>query len=500
MKLKPRFPLWNYPARGGGINDRWAANSSEWNRGRHPGQRGKLDSFSIHRLGHAFLPTGLFLLVMIWAIAVTGALGSEMLPQDDTQDDATVMELMNEVARLEAGLQHPSLEDRTAAQTRLIALGPAALDCLSPVNNSMPTDLQNRLRTVRKELEKQAAQRITQPTRVTLQGPRTLTQILQAIEEQTGNRVDVPGLTQEMRETVLECQWEQVEFWELLRELMVRQRLTIDSFANADRVLSLTPILPFEGGGNADIAESRYAPLHTSVGVLSLEVNRIDNSLNLRHPTLSGTRIELACFWEPRLQPIAIDVPYRTLVMVDTQGRELSVSDSDQVGSAMIQPGFNGTEFAIDLPLLSRESKALQSLAGKLHLLVPGRNEVFQFKQVDRLPPGSWIEKGDARVTFEGIEKIEDLYGLKLTLGFNEANNALESHQGWAFQNQVYLETEESRRVEPIGFETYQQTNRAIGIKYLFAELPANANLKYETPAAVIKLELPFRLLSIPLP
>ncbi|MFM7116982.1 MAG: hypothetical protein ACKO0N_10140, partial [Planctomycetota bacterium] len=92
------------------------------------------------------------------------------------------------------------------------------------------------------------------------------------------------------------------------------------------------------------------------------------------------------------------------------------------------------------------------------------------------------------------------LFGARIGLSFSEENNALESHQSWAYQNECYLETKDGRRIDAIGSETYQQENTRLGVMFLFPEYPADAKLIYRTPAAIVKVEIPFELKGIKLP
>jgi hypothetical protein len=133
-------------------------------------------------------------------------------------------------------------------------------------------------------------------------------------------------------------------------------------------------------------------------------------------------------------------------------------------------------------------------------LLVPCRIERFVFKNIDTAQKGAWQERADARVTFEGIEKNEDLFGLRVILAFNESNNAMESHYGWVMENPLFLMTPDGEKIEPVGFETFQQDNTEVGMMYLFIEIPPGSTLHYETPAAVVTLDVPFSLKRIPLP
>ncbi len=419
--------------------------------------------------------------------------------QEDSGADVD-MELMDTVSRLEAELRSSDLEARAAAEQKLVELGPAALSCLSPIDNGMPSDLQTRLRSVRRQLETIAIKRVTQASLVNLSGERTLAEAIAAIQSQTQNKIVFADGFESFSEKKITCNWNQTGFWDALRQIMTEHGLVIEPYVGGGQVLTLYSPSPSPLPNNTDLATAKIAPIFANSGMMSIQVNRIDSNINFETPEVSYTALDFVIHWEPRLLPIAVDVPYNLISYTDSLGNQTDLADQSRVASIQIQPEINAADFSLQLPLVARAAQEIVELNGTMQVLVPGRTESFVFKQIETTPEGSWIEKANAKVTFGGIKKNEDLFSLKLSLSFEEENNALESHQGWVFRNRVFLKTAEGEEIKPIGFETFQQTNQEVGIQYLFAELPAGASLCYETPAAVVKLDLPFSLKRIPLP
>jgi hypothetical protein len=234
--------------------------------------------------------------------------------------------------------------------------------------------------------------------------------------------------------------------------------------------------------------------------VLSLELARIDATRNFRNPELNRLSYTLVMHWEPRLRPISIDIPQASLRIVDEFDKVWQDSESSGVFYGMVQPEIPELEFTLVQSLVDRQVKLIKSFSGVAEAVLPGRIESFEFRNVGDTPPDTSLTKGAATVTYDGLLKLDDLFGARVALSFSEENNALESHQSWAYQNECFLELKDGRRVESIGSETYQQENARLGIMYLFPEYPPDAKLVYRTPAAIVKVKIPFELKGIKLP
>ena len=126
--------------------------------------------------------------------------------------------------------------------------------------------------------------------------------------------------------------------------------------------------------------------------------------------------------------------------------------------------------------------------------------ETFKFKQVTQLPDETKQTKAGATVTYLGTRKNEDLWGVRITLQFDDENNALESHQSWVTNNVVMLVDEDGNQSESFAQEVYLQSGKAVGIEYFFGDNPEGKDLIYRTPAAIVNLNLPFNIKGIRLP
>jgi len=91
------------------------------------------------------------------------------------------------------------------------------------------------------------------------------------------------------------------------------------------------------------------------------------------------------------------------------------------------------------------------------------------------------------------------LFAVTLELSFDEESNSVDSHLGWAYDNTVEM-VKGDQRFEPVASETVMQRGQRMKVQYLFEEDPADCDLVYKTPAAIVKVDLDFELVDVPLP
>ena len=166
----------------------------------------------------------------------------------------------------------------------------------------------------------------------------------------------------------------------------------------------------------------------------------------------------------------------------------------------MIQPEIPEVQLTIPLKTVARDVTEIESLTASINATLPGRTETFRFRRVGTLPAGKKIDRAGATVTLEGIDKNEDLFGITLSLSFDEELNALESHQAWVFDNPVYLEDQQGKRSTPLTYESIRQDNNRVAVTYYFAEAPGEQTLVYQTAAAILQVQSKVELRNIPLP
>jgi hypothetical protein len=427
---------------------------------------------------------------IVFCLAVGGVGNAQAQPPE-----MGLMALGNRMAELELMLESAAIPERDAAEQEILKLGIAALDFLPPVTQSTTTDMRDRLARIRKALELQVVTAITQPSRVTITGDLNLQDTLLQIIKQTGNNVEMKAeFADEAKKFTRN--WQSLPFWEAIDVLESEYGLCLDRYGSAPGRINLVPravLTPVQ-------LAKRETPIVAYTNTLRLEVTRLEVSKNFVSPEASGTLMDLTIRWEPRLQPIAFDIKYSSLKLIDEFDVEVAVANPDRVFSMMVQPEIPEIEGRFQFPLLERQIESIKTLSGVVEAVLTGRMESFEFERMDTANGPIALQKADATVTLESRAKVDDLQALRLVLSYAEENNALESHRSWAFRNPVYLVTTQGEKIEPIGFETFQQSNQSLGIQYLFVEIPEGAKLIYQTPAAIVKLAVPFEFKNIILP
>jgi hypothetical protein len=205
--------------------------------------------------------------------------------------------------------------------------------------------------------------------------------------------------------------------------------------------------------------------------------------------------------WEPRLKPIALSQPVDDVTATTDTGATLSASQPDAVMDVEVPDGTQAAEIILPFELPSREATKITSLKGRLRALVPGRQVKFEFGNLASAA-GKTQRRGGVQVTLDDVRKNNAIWEVHMRMALDEANNALESHRGWAFQNRSYLVGEDDEPIENVGLETTRQSRNEVGVAYLF-DLPAGIDgltWVYETPAAIVELPVEYEIKDIELP
>ncbi|MFT5299988.1 MAG: hypothetical protein ACI87E_000754 [Mariniblastus sp.] len=432
----------------------------------------------------------------------------EQEPQKQ-EPELSDMELIEHVAFLQRQLESPEIPKRDAAEKELISLGVRVLDYLEPATDKTPTDAAQRTTSVRLALEKLAVASVTKSSIVTLKGTMTIKNALASLRKQSNNDVDVLGETPDLfvdKEVTLTS--ENVSFWEALAELMKEGELVVDAFGGTRGQLRLTPTMSSQFRAANPGAEEPGAPIlgvvpaipRCTAGIFDVSVTEISASRNLLNPAQNYCNIQMQVRWEPRVMPISIDLPAATIKAFDESDTAIVLANEQAVHSGLVQPEVSNLNFQIPIALIDRDVKTIKSFEATMDAVLPGRTEKFRFRKLGNLEAGVQQTKAGATVTFGGIQKNEDLFGVTVRLSFDEEHNALESHQSWVYNNQIYLENEAGERFEALAYEGVKQAGNEVAIRYYFEPDPKAMTLHYSTPAAIVQIPIKIKLTNIPLP
>lgn len=403
-------------------------------------------------------------------------------------------ELRLQVRRLVRQLDDVQQVTRDTAERNLIELGPSVLDLLPAPGRDTSAEVKVRLERVRKTLEAAVAEAAAQPSRVTLHGDLALSAALADLQQQTGNRiVDFrQRFGQQAGDAKLSLDFEKTPFWPAFDSLLDHAGLTVYNFSGEIGALALVV---------RDQNERKRAESAVYQGLFRFEVLRVQAIRELRNPANHSLRVALELTWEPRVSPILLQIPLAELRATDESGRRIEVGSQRASLEVPVENTIPAAEVQLPLVLPDRSAGKIASLQGRLSALLPGRVETFEFAN---LPDAKNVEQARAGVTVivDQVRKNVDVDEVRLTVRFDQARNALESHRNWIYNNEAYFVAPDGERFEHAGLQAFRQADNEVGVAYLSDRDGGLADCKfvYKTPALLIQLPVAFELKDLPLP
>ena len=384
---------------------------------------------------------------------------------------------------------------REEAEKKLVALGAKALDFLPENTDRLSAEAGQRLDRVREKLEKSEAENSLEPTVVTLSGEKPLSEVLAAIEQQTGNKiVDLRSeFGQDVGDPKLKVDFNKTPFWPALDQVLDDAELTIYPYASE------------QGGlGIQSRGESRL-PRHGLAiysGAFRIEGTEFIARRDLRDPMSHILSLTLEAAWEPRLRPIVITQPSDSLTALDDNGQQVLVAPSAGDMQFPIDSEMKSVEIPIQFQLPERNVRRIASLKGKLTAMLPGRIETFRFANLDKTKR---VDRKRAGVTvaLESVRKNGAVWEVRVLMIFDKATGALESHlsTGWVTSNFAGLEGPDKQTITYAGLETTREAETEVGVAYYF-DVPSlkGHTFVYKTPTAIVSLPVEYELKDLDLP
>ena len=398
------------------------------------------------------------------------------------------------VRKLLRQLDAPQLAERDAAERALIALGPAALPLLPDAQRELTPEVRQRVARIRLALQQTHAAAGGGAAEVTLQVEnRPLSDVLAELERQTGNRlIDARRERGQPAENPrMSLDFQKLPFWTAFDRLLDQAGLSVDMYG-ADGALQL--IAPTE-------RTSKRAARAAYCGPFRLEPLTVIAQSDLRSPASGVLRIQLEIAWEPRLRPINLLQRAADMLAFDESGRPLALENPRATIETVIHRRAAALQMQVLWKLPPRDVRQIARLQGTLRALLPGPPETFTF---ERLAPGVRTEQriAAARVAVDRVRREGENWAIEMTLRFDQADAAFESHRGWVFDNEAWLEDAAGKRILPIGSETLRQTQNELGVKRLFdGKTPLDdCRFRYRTPVLIQNVAYPYVLTRIDLP
>jgi hypothetical protein len=394
------------------------------------------------------------------------------------------------IQRLESG----SKQDRAEAETDLVELGPAVLEHLPVITDATSEALRARLMRVRGELEKRAAKQQAIATRVTLEGEMKLSEALSEIHRQTGNRIidNRESYGQPGSDPSIQTDLEDVTFWKALDTVLARARMTLDPYVLETAATGFVALNDGQEPAADRVAHSgrfRFDPLRT-------EAYR-----DLRNKNDRFLRLGLEIAWEPVIAPVALNYLPQSIAAVDENGDRLALSGPQQAVEIPVHETGSAVEIDIPFELPEEKVRAIARLSGRFEALIPGQNASFEFTDLASDKPQT-KSAGGVTVVLRRVREVQNLTDVWILVRIQDADESLQSHRGWVYNNPATLVAPDGTVHEFVGMDTFRQEDAEFGISYKYdlAGDLTGYKILYRTPAAILSVPEEFELTDIRLP
>ena len=201
------------------------------------------------------------------------------------------------------------------------------------------------------------------------------------------------------------------------------------------------------------------------------------------------------------MAPISILQRLAKVKAIDENGNSLDV-ESDR-GKFEISPleGATTAQLILPLALPSREVERIAELSGQIEPTIPGKTETFRF---DDLTNAKNVEKrlAGTKVTLEQVRRNNQTWEVRIRVGFDQPGDSLQSHRGWIFRNEAYLEDADGKKIPFDGMQTTRQAENEVGIAYIFAldGPPEKHTFVYKAPGTIATSTFSYKIKDVELP
>jgi len=434
-----------------------------------------------------------FLFAAVTAFSFHSFFGSvAALAQEDFQDEPQQEKVLDKalkrkVRMLQRKLNSDSLEDRQAAKKEIIDLGPKVLDYLPDPDPNFGENFNSAIRSIRNEIELTAEKEFSSPRRITLSGKHRISDILNALEVQTGNQMKLADGVEDIE---VKVDWKNKLFWEATDDLGGKTKMDVMGIRPGQGMLTPSPVYDRE---NVEYSEG-----------FRFQATSIHTRRDLKLGGQPSGNISFSLKWEPRYRIIKLQIPFDSIEATDPDGKVIDTVIFPKEGS--LDFGASAEEFDKEIPIpfsLAENNKAKKfELQGTLKAVISGRLESFVFPKIDQFKEKKTLKKSGVNVTLFNIAEDEHLLAVTVDVGFSDAKATLESHLGWVYDNPAFLVNEKGEKLEFVGTESAGQNEDGIRVIYLF-EKPESLkgwSVKYQCPGILIDKEIPFYIPNIRLP
>ena len=429
------------------------------------------------------------LIIVLLLVAFTA---SEARAQANPDVDSPTQGQVDQLVKL---LAHGQLNRRSQAHQTLMSMGPAVLDLLPAESTQLPAEAISRLKTIRQDLYKQVAKQSTAATAISISGDFKLQEVLDQLAQQSG----VEFRTDADTNRLIDVAFDQQPFWEVVDSVLDFVKLDIAPFGAEHASQFILVDRNTNGISRSELA--RYE------SVFRIAPVRVTKSRTFANPAVDSTKLFLHVSWEPRIQPVLMQLALKDVKAVDSAGWDISPENKDAVRTINLEGEGRFTELSLPLLPTSPEAKSIRSITGHFDTMLPARSESFRFSVVsasnDELP--LVYSKAGVDVILQALKTVDSRLVCDLKVHYKNAGRAFESHRGWVFKNPCVLVNAKGDSIKPSSRETIGQGQNFVSFRFEFdtamdLKRDLGYSIKYFTPTLLVERRVPFTLSGIPLP
>lgn len=330
---------------------------------------------------------------------------------------------------------------------------------------------------------------------VTLQvKDRPLSQVLQAIQGQTGIEVR-KGVAEDPN---VELNLQKVPFWKALDEVAKAADLRVSLYQKDNKIA---------------LVEGPYREVPTSYsGPFRITLKRLVTLLDLETGA-HGCLAKLEVAWQPPFQPFLVETRPDSFALKDDKGLDQELPRVDKA-TGYVAGDRLATEIDVPLPALRRGVPRIGLLKGGLKMIGSAQLITFTFDDLKKQRQ----EKEGVVAEIAGVDaKVadgENLWTVAVALKYPPSTFKFESFQinAWLVRNKALLVSKKPRGPrypENGGYDTDDVSATQTVIRYRWADdpdnkivlgKPADWKFEYTTPGPVIEVPIEFAFENVPLP
>ena len=433
-------------------------------------------------------PIHLLIIVLLLVAFIAPEARAQANPDVDLPTQGQVDQLVKLLA-------HSQLNRRSQAHQTLMSMGPAVLDLLPAESIQLPAEAISRLKTIRQDLYKQVANQSTAATAISISGDFKLQEVLDQLAQQSG----VEFRTDADTNRLIDVAFDQQPFWEVVDSVLDFVKLDIAPFGAEHASQFILVDRNTNGISRSELA--RYE------SVFRIAPVRVTKSRTFANPAVDSTKLFLHVSWEPRIQPVLMQLALKDVKAVDSTGRDISPENKDAVRTINLEGESRFAELSLPLLPTSQEAKSIRSITGHFDTMLPARSESFSFPVVstpnDELP--LVYSKAGVDVILQALKTVDSRLVCDVKVHYKNAGRAFESHRGWVFKNPCVLVNAKGDSIKPSSRETIGQGQNFVSFRFEFdtamdLKRDLGYSIKYFTPTLLVERRVPFTLSGIPLP